>query len=444
MSNSSVGRQGGSGGLAGATAMLVMLAIANAFNFGDRVLLGVVQEPLRAEFHLDDFQMGLLGGPAFALLYTFMGFPLARLAERHNRVTIISLALAGWSFMTLLGGMASNFVQLFLARMGVSIGEAGCAPPSHSLISDYYPPDRRTNALALYSIGAPFGSVLMGLMGGYIGQHYGWRAAFISAGAAGIAVAIVLRLIVREVRVPAAGPARHERFWEAVRFLWAKPSFRQTCVGGAVAGFGSFFMLQYLSAFLVRIHGMTLASAGLVVGIAFGLSSVLGTWIAGALAQKLSRKNPRWLLMVPATGLALAGVAFALAYLAGSATVVVSLVVLAAIFLNFYQAPSFAVAQAVATPTMRATSAAVYLFCVSFVGMGLGPPVLGAVSDFAATFFLPSGMEMSSCAAAAADPACALARAEGLRVAMIAASATMVWASLHYWLARKTIAADSH
>jgi MFS family permease len=422
--------------------LLFLLCATNAMNFGDRILFGVVQELIRAEFRLNDFYIGLLGGPAFALLYTVMGLPIARLAERRDRVTMLSIALAGWSFMTLCGGLAANYWQLFLSRMGISLGEAGCAPPAHSLISDHFPPERRASAFSIYAVGAPLGSLLMATAGGAIAQVYGWRTAFIVAGAVGIVLALIMVMTLRDPRRVTGAPQQRASFIQTVRYLFSKRSFVQTCLGGGAAGFGGVFILLYLVSFLIRSHGMSIASAAAVVGLVGGVASALGQWISGMLADRLGRTDRRAIVLIPAVGLSLSAICYFTAFTVAWLPFVVSALVLAAALQNSYMGQSFAVAQTLAPPHMRATAAAVFLFFSSLFGSGLGPPILGATSDMLARRIMPVPIDPARCTLGIDSSVCAIAVAEGLRIALLIAAATLIWSAIHYWLAARYYVKD--
>lgn len=431
-----------SAGLKGAGYVVVLAMVANAFNFGDRALLGIMQEPIRAEFHLNDFYLGLMGGPAFAVLYTLMGFPIARLADRRDRVTIVSVAIGLWSLMTVLGGLATSYVQLFITRMGVSIGEAGCAPPFHSLISDFVAPERRIRAFATFAVGAPLGSMVIAILGGFLAQHYGWRSVFWAAGGLGIIFGLLVRLTIRDPRDSVPQPKDWPSLSSVLRFLWTKRSFVQCCLGAATAGFGANFILQYMASFLMRTHDLKIGVAGLIVGLTMGLAAVVGTWLAGVAGQRWADRDPRGLVFVPALGLALASVGFSGAFLSPSLVVAIACLPLACVFLNSFIGPSIAVAQAVAPANMRATSSALFLFFSSFVGFGLGPPVLGAISDFTANALLPASLSAGACLPGTTDPACLAAQASGLRLALLLASMALLVAALFYRSAARTLVQD--
>lgn len=415
--------------------LLILLCAANALNFGDRLLIGLIQEPLRQEFRLSDFEVGLLGGPAFALFYTLMGIPIARLAERSNRLTIISMAVALWSSMTLFCGLAATYLQLFLARVGVSIGEAGCAPPAHSLISEHFPPDRRAGAMSIYQFGAPLGALVVSLGGGVLAQSYGWRAPFYVFGALGLVLALTLSLTLKDPRQSSGAPIARSNFGEALRLLMGKASFRRVTLGAALTGFGSFFIFQYLSSFLMRSHGLSLSQAAVVVGLAGGVSSALGTLLSGWLTNRLARNTPAAPVLVTAGGLFMAACLFLLAFLSANLAVVIGALMAASFFLNFYMGLSNTAIQGVAPAHMRATASALFIVANSLIGFGLGPPALGALSDAIAGFMLPEGLDPSSCAAPAVA-ACAAAKAQGLQWAMVAATLPVFVSVGLYWRAR--------
>jgi MFS family permease len=238
---------------------LAALFLLNAMNYVDRLLFGVTQELIKQDLGLSDFQLGLIGGPAFAILYIVAAFPIARIAERGNRVTIISLAFAAWSAMTAFCGMATSFLQMLIGRAGVSIGESGCAPPSHSLISDYFPKERRTTAMSVYGTAGPVGALVAAIGGGWLAQHYGWRSTFLLCGAIGVTAAVLFRLTMRE---PArTHDDRRPSFLTTLRTLLGKRSFVLVAAAGAVAGFASYSNHQYMVSFLMRAHGMSVGTA---------------------------------------------------------------------------------------------------------------------------------------------------------------------------------------
>ena len=423
------------------TYVLSLLFLANAFNMGDRMVIGIVQEPLRAEFHLSDLQLGFLGGTAYAVLYTFIGLPIARLADRYNRATILSAAIGLWSFMTASCGLGASYIQLLFGRAGVSIGEAGCAPTAHSLISDYFPPTRRATALSIYVVGAPVGTMTVAFLGGVFTQQYGWRATFWVLGAGGLLLAIVTKLTLREpVRTRPATEAA--TFWVAFRTLWGKLSFRHVAFSGAVSGLATYALVQYMGSFLIRDHGLSLADAAKVIGATTACGAI-GAYVSGYLIDRLAPRRSSLRTQIPALGLSIAAFFFIAAFLVQPIALVVPLLMLALMFQNSFMGQSFAVAQGVAPPRMRATSSAIFIFAHSLIGFGLGPLTLGLVSDRLAKLALDhSTSNATVCLATTIDIGCANARAVGLRRALVIWSLLLVWAGAHFWLAGRTLARD--
>ena len=384
-------------------AMWLLLAIYT-LNFVDRQILNILAEPIKRDLHLADWQLGLLTGLAFALFYTVLGLPLARLADRANRVRIISAALATWSLFTAACGLAQNFTQLLLFRIGVGIGEAGCTPTAHSLITDYTPKEKRASALAFYSMGIPLGSMAGMAIGGLVADAYGWRVALMAVGAPGLLLAVVSILTLRETRtdLKRAHTAMAEAapsFRETMRELASKKSFWWAAVGGALTSFvsyghsafyGSFFFrnhaadLERLSSGLSDATGVNLGPAGFIgmgLGLMVGISGVAGTWLGGVSADRAAARDARAYMSVPAIGAAL-GVPFVgLAMFSHSALTALCVLALPLLLKSIWYGPVYACAQSLVQPRSRATSAAVILFIINLVGLGFGPLLVGALSD---------------------------------------------------------------
>lgn len=421
--------------------ILFALFLAYAFNYIDRILLGIVQEPIKAEFGLSDFQIGLLGGPAFAVLYTFLGIPIARLAERTNRVTVITVAMMLWSGMTALCGLAASYPQLLLARLGVSVGEAGLTPPAQSILSDYFPARSRATALGLYSLGVPAGALLAAFLGGTIAETLGWRSAFILLGLPGVALAIVIRLTIVEPR-RLGEAAQVPSFNAAIRLLLAKSSFRNLLVAASFSAIVTYGIGQYLTSFLVRAHGLPLRDAARLAGITIGVFAGVGTFLGGYLSDRFATRAQRSVARVPAIGLALAAPLYMAAFWSPTLGLAIGALFGGALLHYLYLAPMYAITQGVAPPRMRATSVALLLFVVNLIGYGAGPPLVGALSDWAMQAPLAdAGLSANACAAAA-TPACAGAAAFGLRTALIAVAAVQIFAAIFFWRAGRTLGRD--
>lgn len=421
---------------------LAALFMLNTMNYVDRLLFGVAQELIKKDLALSDFQLGLLGGPAFAVLYIVAAFPIARLAERGNRVTIITVSFAAWSAMTAVCGAATSFTQMLIGRAGVSIGEAGCSPPSHSLISDYFPPARRTTAMSVYGAAGPVGALLAAIGGGWMAQHYGWRSTFLACGVTGVGAAALFRLTMRE-------PARtldplRPSFMATIKVLLAKRSFIAVAAAGGIAGFASYSNHQYTVSFLMRAHGMPVSSAAAVLGLATGGVGIFIMLITGPLIEGGRRRFPAIRTWLPALGLIWSGWIFALAFRVEATPVAIGLLFAASLGQHFYMPAMYTLAQDVAPPSMRATAAALMIGVISLVGYGLGPPLVGLLSDALGQIAMVSAGTTGAACAQAASPACAAATAEGLRLSLSIGSMGFILAGLLFWRSGRSIARDMH
>jgi len=422
--------------------VLGSLLVVYTFNFIDRVVIGIIGEPIKLEFGLTDLQLGLLGGTAFALLYTLLGIPIAFIAERMNRITILSICVAIWSAMTAACGFAVNYATLFAARVGVSIGEAGCTPPANSIISDYFPADRRASALSIYALGIPIGSMIAAVGGGWIATHVGWREAFIWLGVPGVVLAIIVKLTVKEP--PRSATQTHApSFGATFAALAKKPTFWHVAFGSALASFVGYGVGQFLTNFMIRTHGFTLFNAAVIIGVILGLCAAIGTFTSGFLADRISRRHPNALAWLPALGFAVATPLYLLAFVLPNIWLAMPALMIAAIMHYFYLGPMYAVTQGVAAPRMRATAVAVLLFVVNLIGYGMGPPVIGALSDFLANMQLePLGLSTELCRGADVDPRCAGGLETGLRWAMMIGVCIYLWAGLHFLISARTLRRD--
>lgn len=424
--------------------VLGALLVVYTFNFIDRVVIGIIQEPIKEEFGLTDFQLGLLGGPAFAILYTLLGIPIARLAERTNRITVLSICVGLWSLMTAACGFAVNYATLFAARVGVSIGEAGCTPPANSVISDYFPAERRASALSIYALGIPIGSMLAAVGGGWIATEVGWREAFIWLGVPGVLLAVIVKLTVKEP--PRSAPKTDTpSFFSAVAALVKKPTFWHVAFGSALASFVGYGVGQYLTSFMIRTHNFSLFNAAVIIGVVLGLCAAIGTFSSGYLADRISKRHPNALSWLPALGFVIATPLYLLAFVLPNFWMAMPALMVAAITHYFYLGPMYAVTQGVVAPRMRATAVAVLLFVVNLLGYGLGPPVIGALSDFLANGQLaPLGLSTEVCADAAqrGNAQCAAGVETGLRWAMMIGVCIYLWAGIHFLLSARTLRRD--
>jgi predicted MFS family arabinose efflux permease len=422
--------------------VLGALLVVYTFNFIDRVVIGIIGEPIKIEFGLTDQQLGLLGGTAFALLYTFLGIPIAYMAERMNRVTILSICVAIWSAMTAACGFAVNYATLFAARVGVSIGEAGCTPPANSIISDYFPADRRASALSIYALGIPIGSMIAAVGGGWIATEVGWREAFIWLGVPGVVLALIVKFTVKEP--PRSTTQTHApSFVSTFAALAKKPTFWHVAFGSALASFVGYGVGQFLTNFMIRTHGFSLFNAAVVIGVVLGVCAAIGTFTSGFLADRISRRHPNALAWLPALGFAIATPLYLLAFVLPNIWLAMPALMVAAVTHYFYLGPMYAITQGVAAPRMRATAVAVLLFVVNLIGYGMGPAVIGTLSDFLAnTQLQPLGLSTELCRGMDVDARCAGGLETGLRWAMMIGVCIYLWAGLHFLISARTLRRD--
>ena len=367
--------------------VLVILLLAYIFNFIDRQIIGILAVPIKAELQLSDTQLSLMGGIAFALFYSGIAIPVAWLADRKSRVNIIAFSVALWSAFTALCGLAQNFWHLFLARMGVGIGEAGGVAPSYALISDFFPKERRARALALFSLGIPIGSALGVFFGGWIASNLDWRSAFIIVGLAGLPAALAVKLGVPEpvrggfdtVDGSASEPA--PPFLTVARTLAATPSFWLLSFGaasGSILGYGLIF---WLPSFFSRSFGLELIEVSWFYGSIVLVGGVAGTWLGGWLGDRTGADNPGSYALVPAICFLIAAPVFAFGLFAPSLGIAWLLFAIGQMLALAWLGPVIAAVQHIVPPNMRATASASFLFINNLIGIGFGIFFLGFMSD---------------------------------------------------------------
>jgi MFS family permease len=438
---------------------MTLLFFVYTSNFIDRTLLSVLQQPIKEELKLSDAQLGVLGGFAFAALYSTLGIPLARLAERRSRKGIITAALVVWSAMTALCGTAGSYVSLFAYRVGVGVGEAGASPPAHSLIADYFPPRQRATALSVYSLGIPIGVLAGSVLGGLIAQKYGWRPAFMVVGAPGLLLAALTQFTLREPPrgLSEGGEAEGEAtpsLRTVIGHLGRRTSFLHLAAGASLASFANYGIGAFAAPYFIRTFHMGLAQAGLVLGTIAGAAAAIGTLGGGLVADRLGVGDKRWYVWTPAIGL-IVGAPFVVAgYLAPTWPLAIALLFVAPVVQYSYLGPSFGVMHNMVTPRMRATATALLFLVINFIGLGFGPTLVGLASDmFAAHHFTALGLAgefKAMCPGGRAAPhapaqlgaACGAASAYGVRWAIVVCTAIYAWAALHYALAAKRIRED--
>ena len=403
---------------------LAMFLLVYITNFIDRQIFSILIEPIRAEIELSDTQLGLLGGIAFALFYTFAGIPIARWADKGTRKNIVALAILVWSAMTMFTSTAKSFAGLLVARVGVGVGEAGCSPPIHSLISDYFPEEMRGTAMSVYSLGIPIGGAIGTLAGGWIGEYFGWRTAFLVVGLPGIILAAVFYLTIREPKRGAmeSEPVATEAIplVDTIAFMWRLRSFRHLSLAGALHAFVGYGVALFMPSFFIRVHGFGLAETSTYLFL-IGLTGMLGTFLGGYLGDRYGGDDKRWYMWIPGIATAL-GVPFAvLFYTTGNPVLALFLAVPGAILGPMYLGPTFAMTRSLVAPAMRATASALLLFVLNLIGLGLGPVFAGFLSDL----LRPEYGE------------------ESIRYSLFfLAVAGNAWSALHYYFASRTLRED--
>ena len=368
--------------------VLFVLFLTYVLNFLDRQLMTILLEPIKAEFGASDTAMGFLTGFAFALFYATLGIPVARLADRWSRRNVIAISITVWSGMTALCGAASSFAQLALFRVGVGVGEAGGTPPSHSLIASYFPPEQRSTALSLHSTGTQFG-ILIGMLGGaVIAETLGWRMAFVVFGVPGILVGLLLALTVKE---PPRAELSTGNMRQDVMTVLRIPSFVLIASAGAFTALAGYGLGAWSPSFLIRIHGLTLVEAGLLLGGIGTVGGLIGAISGGVLCDRQCRRDKRWQLWLPALG-ALGSAPMMLAFLlwpeshfweiAGiKVPLAMVFLLLGGILSSLWIGPTYAAIQSIAPDSLRTQASAMFLFAFNLVGLGLGPLVVGIASD---------------------------------------------------------------
>jgi MFS family permease len=377
---------------------IYVLLVVYVLNFLDRQIVGILAEPISRELGLSDTQIGLMTGIAFALFYTGLGIPIARFCDRPttSRVKVIAVCLAIWSAMTALCGSAQNFAQMFLARIGVGIGEAGGTPPAHSLIAEMAAPEKRASALSLYQLGPPIGGLIGMVLGGYLADSIGWRWAFVVVGAPGVLLALVVVILLRDPRqdVPVPKPAKPERlsiaasagriageFREAFQTIWASRANRLIMLSVAFAATANYGMLIWGPIYLQRTFGLSAGQTGLWFGLANGIGSALGVWYGGQLGDRLMKRGKQHLMTGPAIAIAISCPLLVLGLMANDWRLAIALFFPAIGVLWLHVGPAYSAVQGLVPPSSRATASAAILLMQNLFGLGIGSYAIGALSD---------------------------------------------------------------
>ena len=439
--------------------ILLLLVLVYTFNFIDRLIVATLGQAIKVDLRITDAQLGLLQGLAFAICFTTVGIPLARLAERVSRVNLITVCLALWSGMTALCGAAANYTQLFLYRMGVGIGEAGCLPPAHSLITDLYTARSRATALSMYSLGIPLGTMFGAMAGGWIADELGWRLAFLIVGLPGVALAVVFKIVVKEPRRGLADGVRADLsaapppLGDVVRRLFGKASFVHILVGATLIGFVAYGTGTFTQPYLNRAFGLSYTQVGLIFGLMSGGAAAAGIVLGGVLSDWAGRRALHWYALIPGFSVLLAAPGYVLAYTRESPQLTVACLAVAMLLHYVYIGPTLGVMHNLVGPRMRATATALFIFVVNLIGLGAGPYVNGKLNDyFAEREFLRAlgGSFAQSCPGGIAPAGsgvvlgreCARSGVLGTRAGIVIMSIVLVWAALHYFLAARTLRCD--
>ncbi len=404
---------------------LGVLTLVYSFNFIDRQLLAILQESIKAELLLSDAQLGLLTGFAFAVFYVTAGLPIASWADRSNRRNIVSLSLFVWSFMTAISGLAQNYWQLLLARIGVGVGEAGGSPPSHSMISDIFPPQSRASALGFYSTGVSFGILFGFLFGGWLNEFFGWRVAFVVVGVPGILLALVVRMTLAE---PIRGLNERRQVSDesvamktVVSLLWQRKSFRHMAMGAAMNAFAGYSVANWVASYMIRSFNMSTGELGTWLALIIGVGGAAGVFGSGVVADRLGRRDVRWYMWMPviACGIAIPfqfGV-----YLATDAHFALIMAIVPAVLSNAYLGATIASVHNLVGLRMRALGSAILFFIINIVGLGAGPSSVGLLSDLLQPTY----------------------GTDSLRYALlILVPVALTWSGIHYLLAARYIRED--
>lgn len=404
--------------------VLGMLTLVYTLNFIDRNLLILLLEPIKQDLHLTDTQLGFLTGIAFGLFYAVLGLPLARWADRGNRVTLTSLAIGLWGLTVMACLAVGNFIQLLLARIAAAVGEAGCMPPTSSLLGDYFPlPAERSRAMAIYWLGAPLSALVSFIAGGWLAEHYGWRIAFFVMGIPALLVALLVKLTVVEPRVAAQGGATHfplPRMTDVLRLLLKQRSARNLGLAIILYYMLGLGLAPWYAAFMMRSHGIGTAELGVWLGLIWSMGGAVGLLLGGhAAAHWFAGNEPGQMKLTALMISALVPCYLLFLLLPHKGQALAALVPLALVS-NFFFGPAFALLQRLVPDDMRATTLAVVMLLANLIGMGIGPQFVGILSDV----LMPT-----------------LGK-DSLRYAMLALTSVSLWSAFHFWRVGRTVQPD--
>ncbi len=398
--------------------VLGLLTLVYIFNFVDRQVVVILIEPIKEDLGLTDGQLGFLSGTIFALFYTVLGVPIARFADQAVRKDIVAGALAFWSLMTTVSGFATGFFHLVLARIGLGIGQAGCTPPIHSLLADYFPMESRTNAISIYSMGPPLGILVAFVLGGWVAEEWGWRMAFIVAGVPGLLLAIVVYFTIREPERETANSDQDTNasgsLMDVLKYLWSLHAWRHLMFGAALVGLAVYGTLgTWMPSIMRRTFDMQTTEIGIILGLNGGVTGAIGLLGGGLLTTYLMKRDPKWLLLTPAITLAVSVIFYVGVLATENFTIMVSMLIIFSLVSGSIGGPQFSAAQTLAPASMRAVSSSILLAAVNLIGIGIGPLAVGALSDALAPQFGDAS----------------------LRIALLCTAPLFFWGAFHFYLA---------
>ena len=395
---------------------LFMLVLVFTSSHVDRQIMGILGQPIKESLLISDTQLGLLTGIMFAVFYATLGMPMAMWADRNNRRNLISFSVFLWSLMTALCAAATNFMQLLLLRIGVGVGEAGSNPPSHSMIADLYPPEKRSTAMAIFGTGINWGILIGFLVGGWINEWYGWRTAFVVVGLPGILLAVLVRYTVKEPPRGYSEALKQETpapaFREVVRFILRSAVLRHIVAAGALVSFAGYASVIWVPIYLVRIHDMGTGEVGSYLALLIGVGGAIGIYVGGRIADFMAaRRGQQWLPWVVAVSSLITLPMLYLTFMATTPMGAIAAYALPAMLGTLYVAPGFALIQNATPLEMRSVAAAINLFMTNIIGLGLGPFTVGFFSD---VFSQTHGED-------------------GLRWGLATTILILLWGVFHYW-----------
>ena len=430
--------------------LLIVLLLTSILNFMDRAILSAAIEPMRREIGLSDAQIGLLQGVAFGLVYALLALPIGRLAERFSRKVMLACSTLFFSLMSALCGTAGSFGALFFMRAGVGAGEAAFLPPTVSLLSDHYPPERRSSAFSIINLGSPIGYLLGSMVGGTVVALWGWRTAFYLTAIPGVIVAILLLTLLTEPprglvegKAEDKGPPPPLR--AVLSRLWGFRSFRHMLAGGAIALAASYAHAQFMFPFFARSQGLSPQMAGVAAGLVGFLSISGGSLLGGYGVDYMRRFDIRWTNWMPVFGLLLASILYGSAYLSHSIALSAAGAIFGGMALFCFYAPTFGNVQNLVPPRMRASSIGLMSLVFGIVGAGLGPTSAGLLSDlYAGNSFGADYKTLCIAGKTTGDmlQRCQSASAQGLRLALASMALLYIWSAFHFWRASRTIRED--